>query len=194
MNSSMNDRIGFAATELERIANDSVNKFGSLSTVQLNWKPGEQTWSVAQCFDHLITSHSLYFSVLSRLANGDMSQTFWERRSPMGSFFGNFLIRSLDPKNTKKMKTTTKGKPTASFIDGRVIDRFRAHQVDLIEHLRSIPSGLDLAAFKITSPLMGFVTYPIGDVVTFLPMHCQRHFNQAERVLANRRFPIVNGG
>ena len=56
--------------ELSNVATDSKTIFGSLSAAQLNWKPAPKSWSVAQCFDHLITTHSLYFPEFERLANG----------------------------------------------------------------------------------------------------------------------------
>jgi len=44
-------------TEIEQITNDFRMAFGSLSDEQLNWKPRPDSWSVAQCMDHLIKSN-----------------------------------------------------------------------------------------------------------------------------------------
>src|SRR5688572_20924126 len=104
----MRDRIEQVTSELQKTANDAKETFGSLSVEQLNWKPAEKSWSIAQCFDHLITTHSLYFPLFEKLSKGNGEQTFWESYSPLSGFFGRFLIKSLRPENQKKMKTTKK--------------------------------------------------------------------------------------
>ncbi len=106
---------------LKRVAVDAAAEFGGMSAAQLNWKPDAKNWSIAQCFDHLITTHSLYFPLFGRLATGESKATFWEKVSPLSGFFGRFLIRSMDPANLKKMKTTSKAQPSASEIGGDII-------------------------------------------------------------------------
>ena len=107
--------------ELRSVADDISRSLGDLSAEQLNWKPGEKRWSVAQCLDHLITTHQLYFPLFEKLSADEARPSFWEKASPLSGFFGRFLIRSLDPKNTKKMKTTAKAFPSSSAIDGAPI-------------------------------------------------------------------------
>lgn len=175
----MNERINFVTTELQKTANDATATFGGLNAAQLNWKPAEKSWSVAQCFDHLITVHSQYFPLFERMASGDIRQSFWERASPLSGFFGRFLIKAVRPDNPKKVKTTSKAQPSQSEIDGAIIERFAEHQNQVIEHLRQLPTDIDPAKTIITSPLLGFVTYNLDDCFTVLETHCKRHFGQA---------------
>jgi hypothetical protein len=175
--------------ELGRSGADAKAVFGSLSVEQLNWKPAPKSWSIAQCFDHLITTHSLYFPLFERLAKGDRKQTFWESASPLSGFFGRFLIRSLRPENLKPMKTTAKAMPSSSEIGGDIIDRYAAHQEQLIRAISGVPSDVDPAKTIITSPLMRLVTYSLQDCYDLLAVHCARHFNQAKRVMENNAFP-----
>ena len=178
----MDERISSLSTELQKTADDATAAFGKLSAEQLNWKPAENSWSVAQCFDHLITTHSLYFPLFERMANGGAKAAFWEKASPFSGFFGRFLIKSMRPENTKKMKTTSKAQPSASEIDGAIIGRFAEHQNQMIQHLRRLPSHIDPVKTIITSALMGLVTYSLDDCFTVLKVHCQRHCGQAKRV------------
>ena len=185
----MGERIEQVTAELQKSADDAQSTFGSLSKVQLNWKPSEKSWSIAQCFDHLITTHTLYFPLFEKLANGNVKQTSWENYSPLSGFFGRFLIKSLRPENVKKMKTTAKAYPSASEIDGDIIERYNEHQNQLIEHLRKLPADIDPAKTIVTSPLAGFVTYSLDDCYTILAVHGPRHFNQAKRVMESEGFP-----
>lgn len=184
----MND-LSLLISELEKISEDAQQTFDGLSADQLNWKPAEKSWSVAQCFDHLITTHSLYFPLFERMANGEVKATFWEKASPFSGFFGRFLIKSMRPENTKKMKTTSKAEPSVSAIYGDIIGRFSEHQNQMIEHLQKLPTDIDSAKTIITSPLMGLVTYSLDDCFTVLEVHCQRHFGQAKRVTETDGFP-----
>lgn len=185
----MNERIDDVCAGLKGSSDDAKAAFGNLSADQLNWKPSETGWSIAQCFDHLISTHSLYFPLFSRLAGGDRRRSFLEKYSPLSGFFGRFLVRSLDPKNQKKMKTTARGKPSASELDAEIVDRFVEHQAQMIEHLRKLPADIDAAKFNITSPMMGFVTYSLDDCFTVLDVHCRRHLGQAKRVIETEGFP-----
>lgn len=175
--------------DLQKVVEDATASFAGLSAEQLNWKPSEKEWSVAQCFDHLIVTHSLYFPMFQRFAAGDTKMSFWEKASPFSGFFGRFLIKGLDPKNLKKMKTTGKAQPSKSEIGGDIIERFCEHQQQMIDAIQKLPSNLDATKQIVTSPLAGFVTYSLADTFVFVPMHCRRHFNQAERVAKHGEFP-----
>ena len=186
----MNESISYVTAELRKTADDARTAFGALTAAQLNWKPAEKSWSVGQCFDHLITTHSLYLPLFERLAKGETTPTFWERASPFSRFFGRYLIRSLSPDNEKKMKTSAKALPSTSEIDGRIIQMFCDHQNKMIEHLQKLSANVEPAKMIITSPLVGVVTYSLDDCFTILVVHCQRHYGQAKHVTEAKGFPV----
>lgn len=185
----MTRRIEQIASDLQRSANDARRAFGSLSIEQLNWQPAPESWSVAQCFDHLIVTHGRFLPVLARYRNGPVPASFWERYSPLSRFFGRFLIRSLQPDNPKKIKTTSRGQPSISAIDTGIIDRYCEHQEILNEHVKDLPSDINLKKTIITSPMLAFFTYSLDDWLTIAVIHCQRHHLQAKRVTEAADFP-----
>jgi len=184
----MSERLDRVIGELNSAAHFAKLEFEALTLEQLNWKPSEKGWSVAQCLDHVIVTHSLYFPLFEKLAGGPVRLSFWENYSPLSGFFGRYLIKSLDPANLKPMKTTSKAYPSSSHIDGAIIWRFVEHQQQMVTALEHLPEELDLRTI-ITSPLLGFVTYSLDDALTFVPMHCRRHFDQAKRVTEAAGFP-----
>ncbi|HSR69883.1 MAG TPA: DinB family protein [Acidobacteriota bacterium] len=186
----MRERVEETASELRELAAQAEERFAGLSAQQLNWKPSAGRWSVAQCLDHLITTHSLYFPLFKKLEKGDLSPSWWERFSPLSGFFGRFLIKSLRPDNRRKLKAPAKARPSASEIDGDIVERFRRHQAELAEHVEKTPSGVDPAQTIITSPLLGLVTYSLDDTFTILVVHTQRHLAQAQRVVEAEAFPV----
>lgn len=185
----MDERVRDVTLELADVAAAATTRCGELSAAQLNWKPAPNRWSIAQCFDHLITTHSLYLPLLRALQAGRHRSSFWERHSPLSGFFGRFLINALRPDNLKPMKTTSKAAPSTSEIDGRIIERYRAHQDELIRALCDIPAELDPRTTIITSPLLGLITYSLDDCFTILVVHSQRHLGQATRVTETAGFP-----
>ena len=115
--------------------------------------------------------------------------TTWQKLSPFSGLFGRFLIKTLDPKNPQKSKTTGRAFPSSSEIGADIIERFCEHQDQMIYHLQKLPIDLDPAKIIVTSPLLEFVTYSLADTLTFVPMHCERHFGQARRVMQTAGFP-----
>lgn len=184
----MLDRIATVCREIDAIANDASAAFGKLGRDQLNWKINGRTWSIAQCFDHLITVNTLYFPLFERMRQNGIELTWLERYSPLSGFFGRYLIRTLSPEYKKKSKTSRKGFPSASDLDGEIISRFSEHQKHLSEKINAISREIDLAKQIITSPLMGFVTYSLGDALTILTVHERRHLDQARRVMETEGF------
>lgn len=185
----MAKRLEGVAGEFEKLGEEAIAKFGRLTGEQLNWKPAAKSWSIAQCFDHLITINSLYFPIFEKFKAGSAVNTFWERNSPFSVFFGRYLIKVLSPDYGKKMKTSKKAFPSASKIDGGILVRFGYHQKQLAGRVRSISSRVDLKTV-ITSPLAAFVTYSLDDCLTILTVHEKRHFDQARRVADSEDFPI----
>jgi hypothetical protein len=185
----MTERITSVATDLQRCAEDARASFGHLSPAQLDWKPGPESWSLAQCLDHLIVTHSKYFPLFDRLAAGNARPSLLERVSPLSGYFGRFLIRSMDPANLKKMKTAAKADPSSSDMGANIVERFITHQHELIGHLQKLPAGIDPLRTIVTSPLLGIVTYSLDDTFTILVFHCLRLLIQARRVMEGADFP-----
>jgi len=51
--------------ETEAVAADAQRAFGHLNAQQLNWKPGADSWSVAQCLEHLLTANYAMFPAIT---------------------------------------------------------------------------------------------------------------------------------
>ncbi len=171
---------------IESVTRDAQAAFGGLSADALNWAPAPGKWSIAQCLDHLITINRLYFPTFTAMADGRYEPSWWARVSPLSGFFGRFLVNALRPDNPKPVKTTSRAQPSSSRISADIVDRFAAHQGELVRHLRALPASLDPAKTRMASPLLGFVTYSLADCLTMLAVHEERHLNQAKRVLAAR--------
>jgi len=172
--------------------NDAAEKvnlnFSSISESQLNWKPSPQSWSIAQCLQHLMITHLAYFPVLKEVVEGTFKMNFWERSSPLTSFWGRIMKNQLQDQVKRKMKAPLKIQPTKSEYHIVLLDRYHENLeefLDLISQCRNV----DVDTTIITSPLLSIVTYNLRDAFQLLLQHEHRHLNQALRVKQEEAFP-----
>ena len=169
------------------IANDVKSTFGHLSPAQLNWKPSSDRWSVAQCFDHLLSSNKGYFPVIEDVFAGK-KRTFWERMPVLPGLAGKLLVKSMDPASVRKVKAPKRFQPSQSDISASVINDFIDQQGKMVEKMKA-SEHLDLERIVITSPVSAAVTYSLMDAYRLIVVHEQRHFQQAKRVMEESAFP-----
>jgi hypothetical protein len=173
--------------ELYDIARDTQDTFGGLDDEQLNWKPDARRWSVAQCFQHLLTANRL---VLDRAEHAlrNPPGTLWQRVPLLPALWGHLLIRSQGPGVARKFTAPVSARPTASQIPADIIERFVAQQRVAAEWMRSLRED-DAAERIMISPFIGHVTYSVLNGCRLVVAHDRRHFEQARRVMAERAFP-----
>ena len=174
-------------TEANALANNARATFGQLTAAQLNWKPSAERWSVAQCFDHLLTSNKGYFPIIENILAGQ-KRTFWQRMPLLPALAGTLLIKSLDPASTRKLKAPKSFQPAQSDISSSVIDDFVNQQGRIVEKMKAT-EHLDLERIIISSPAASPITYSLMDAYRIIVVHEQRHFQQAKRVTEESGFP-----
>lgn len=174
-------------SEANTLAANAKATFGRLTVSQLNWKPSAERWSVAQCFDHLLTSNKGYFPVIEGVLSGQ-KPTFWQRLPLLPGLAGSLLIKSLDPASTRKIKAPKKFQPAQSDISGSVIDDFVDQQGKIVEKMKAT-GHLDLERIIISSPVAAPITYSLLDAYRIIVVHEQRHFQQAKGVTEESAFP-----
>src|SRR5215813_2979452 len=162
------------------VAIEARTTFGRLTPAQLNWKPSAERWSVAQCFDHLLTSNRGYFPIIDGVLAGK-KQTFWQSMPVLPGFMGKLLIKSLDPVKGRNLKAPKKFEPAQSDISSSVIDDFAVQQATIVEKMKAT-EHLDLERIIINSPVTAVVTYSLMDAYRVIVVHEARHFQQARRV------------
>jgi len=176
-------------TAANNVANEARSTFGHLTPSQLNWKPSPERWSVAQCFDHLLTSNNGYLPIIDNVLAGH-KPTLWQSMPVLPGLMGKLLIKSLDPASTRKIKAPKRFEPAQSDISGSVINDFADQQQQIVAKMKAT-EHLDLEKIVITSPVAGVVIYSLMDAYRIIVVHEQRHFQQAKRVTEETGFPSV---
>ncbi|MGH9755315.1 MAG: DinB family protein [Blastocatellia bacterium] len=175
--------------EAEAIAGDAKALFGHLNSEQLNWKPAADSWSVAQCLDHLISINCEYYPVFDRILKGEHGRTLLQRLPFLPAFFGRLMIKILSPGSRRKFKAPGAGQPSSSSIDPQIVEGFITQQRETLAKMRSL-EGSDPAGITITSPFASVVVYSLLDAFRIIVAHERRHFTQAGRVMETNGFPV----
>jgi len=163
-------------------------KFKSLSEDQINWKPANGSWSIAECVDHLVVTNKLYLNEFEKQFAGKQIKTDYSKAEVKHKWLCKFIIKGVDPANIKKSKTFPVFMPSMSNYKKDVFDSFFEVQNNLI-NLVSSAKDLDLNKYAMSSPAAKIVKENFCDVLEIIRLHDRRHFNQAERVFNHLNFP-----
>ena len=188
MTSNQGENLARLISAASAITDGTLAGFGGLTAQQLNWKPGADKWSVAQCFDHLVTANRAYFPIFEKVLSGEKKNTFWESLPWLPAIWGKMVIKVVNPESTRKLKAPKVFYPSSSSIDGAVIHLFIDQQNQVIRYMKAT-EGLDLEKIKISSPVSNIITYSLMDAYRIIINHEKRHFLQATRVAEMDGFP-----
>jgi hypothetical protein len=170
------------------VTQETQARFGPLTAQQLNWKPDASQWSIAQCFEHLVTANESYFPAFEQVLAGKKKTTLWERVPWLPTLWGKMLIKAVSPETTRKLKAPKIYRPASSSIDGAIIRQFIDRQEQVIRYMKA-SEGLDLEKIIMPSPVTNFITYSLMDAYRIIVAHEKRHLLQATRVLGMSSFP-----
>jgi lysine/ornithine N-monooxygenase len=160
-------------------------KFIALHWDKLNRKPTTNSWSAAECFQHLNYTNGEYLKRFNEIIkknqlNDETSITF--SYSFAHSFWGKLIMYFVNPKTKMKSKTTKPFNPTYSKVETDVIQKY-LFQHDQLFRIVSEMKNLDLRKLKLPSPINARIKYNLGDAIRIIILHDRRHIQQAERAI-----------
>ncbi len=161
-----------------------------LNSDELNWKPSEDSWSIAQCLEHTLNGTDLYAEKLGpAIENARTRQQGTPvDAQPRHTIMGRLIIRAVEPTATRKMSSPKLFSPATSQISGDIADRFvQSHEA--IVDLMLACEELDTNRIRFGSPVSALIRINATDAFKILVTHTERHLNQAERVHQSPDFP-----
>lgn len=167
---------------------NNFRKLKSLSENQINWKPSSESWSIAECINHLIVTNTLYLNELEKQLSQKKIKADCSEVKVKHKFLAKFIIKSVDPVNLKKVKTFTVFNPTKSTFTIEVIDEYLSLQSHFIKVVKS-SNDFNLNEYIMSSPAVKIIKENFCDVLEIVRLHDKRHFNQANRILNHLNFP-----
>jgi hypothetical protein len=176
------------SNDLKATSDDTRDTFGHLSTEQLNWKPSPESWSVGQCFDHLVVAHEELLSRIERRVRDGEKPAFFEKIPFLPKLFGSVVVKAVSPETARKIKNPAIFDPAKSGVAPDVIEKFLANQEKVAASITA-SENIDVEKTIMTSPVAVFVTYSVLDGYRVIVRHGERHLAQAKRVMETEGFP-----
>lgn len=184
----MSNQISGLIANARIISGEVEENFGELTAEQLNWKPDAETWSVGQCFEHLITTNNLYFEKIEKVADGTHVNNWYSAIPLVPALIGKILKKAVSPDSQRKIKTFPIFEPAYSDISETIVRDFQKNQDKLISFMDKT-KDFDIKKIKIPEPISVALNVTLADAFEILVIHERRHFDQAQRVLGLEEFP-----
>ncbi|MCZ6694651.1 MAG: DinB family protein [Bacteroidetes bacterium] len=169
-----------AIDHLKSSQTDLLRTVKGLSEDQLNFKSSEESWSIAECMEHLAISETALF--------GLAQQSLQEEADPSkrsGLPFSDDQVLALITDRSQKVKTQAPFEPKGNFgsYQGSV-DEFKTKRKSNIKYVKSTTDDLRNHYFE----------FPFGlvdsyQVVLFMSGHSVRHTKQIKEIMAQESFP-----
>ncbi len=168
------------------ISHEVKDNFLGLSKDELNWKPNDKSWSIANVFDHLNAFYRYYIPVFNgKIANTRFNHpTDFFTSSPMGraSYRSVKLGKVFNVK--RKLKSRKEYNPLVNdaILTEEPIKEYLKFQEEFMELIEKAKS-VDLRKTKCPLSLRPVVKLNLGDALLFIAYHNERHFYQAKKLL-----------
>jgi hypothetical protein len=155
-----------------------------LSEAEFNWSAGRDSWSMAQCLDHLCRIGEALLEPLQEGLARTEARGWTSDQPPRYGFFSRAFIRAtgpLDRPRVRRVRTQGLYRPAGSQRLGATLARFE-HLQDELQALVRRSEGLDVVRVKVRSPAIPVVRIALGAWLESLVGHQERHLDQAARV------------
>lgn len=172
------DKITSWTSRIDHLSAAYKKEFGSLSTSELNWKPSQQVWSIAQVLDHLISINLSYLPVVEYAATKNYKLPFTARIPGIPGFIGRAILKSVHPDNRRKSRSLTVWQPSSGNLPGDILQRFLENQ-DQLKNLIIRSEPLLERRTIISSPASRHIVYSLEDAFEIIVTHEERHLRQA---------------
>jgi uncharacterized damage-inducible protein DinB len=169
-----------AVSYLSQTRDNLLRATSGLSPAQLQFKPGPDRWSVAECIEHLITVEDRFFENISNALREPADTT---KRSAFDGRDDELLQVGLDRSNRRQAPEIVQ--PSNRWPCDQLVREFEAARQRTI----------DLAANMRANPREHFFAHrAFGDLdcyqwMLLVAAHGDRHRAQIEEVLAAPNFP-----
>ena len=147
------------------------------------WCASPNSWSVAQCLDHLATANRVYLAAMQPAALSAQQQRRWRRGPALPGIVGRFFVRTLEPpvKRLLRMNSPRSIRPEEAPSLNEALAKFVASQNEVLAFMRR-NANLDLARIRFPNPFIRGVRFSLATGLHVIAAHARRHLWQAWRV------------
>lgn len=169
-----------AIKEMTSTRDRLLNTMANLSEEQLTYKASEDSWSIADCTEHIAVSENMIFDML--LATLEI-QPDTAKRSEVNHSDEQILAMISDRSN--KVKTSKAFEPTGKYGSHEAaLENFKTKRDQHIEFIKNTQEDLRNRYQQVP-----FGTLDAYQILLFIAAHTERHVQQIEEIIADPGFP-----
>jgi hypothetical protein len=184
----MNDELENYRRQFETINRDAHRLLDGLVDAQLVWRPRVESWSIADCLNHLVVTGRVSLTHIHSAVVEARSRNQFSSGFPWRSVLGSLLIRLMDAPPKLKFKAPQFYAPVLNLTAPEIVNNFFLLQDEMVLELYEA-EGLNLARVKVGNPFSKWLKLSLGQEFAFTAAHERRHLWQAWRVRENATFP-----
>ena len=165
--------------EAEAVLLRSKNLIAGRDHAKLNTSFGENSWSVAQCFDHLAQTTNAFLPAITKAISG--APRLNKNRELKVGALTQVIIQNLEPPYKLRFKVLKALVPQCDNFQV-AYEAFENSQAEL-EKVIETARGLAIDKMKIESPVYARLSYNVYGALRMLTAHQRRHLWQIEQIL-----------
>ena len=176
------------AAEMLAVRGEFLGLIEPLTAQQLNWRPSDGRWSIAECMAHLTAAGQAYIGAIDNAVERGRARGYLGGREYQPGRVGRWLIAQMEPPPRRQMSAPKKIVPQRVESAAALRGAYEAMHHGLTAAVMNA-EGVDLSRVKVASPLMPLLRLPLGTWLGFLAAHERRHLWQARQVRQEPGFP-----
>lgn len=167
----------FALIHLKKTKKVLIKTVKGLSDSQLNFRPSANSWSIAECLEHIAISENFIFALVDVALNGEVEKAEL-------AMTDETLVKALADRTTK-LQTLQPLEPTNSFgSPGDALKAFVERRNEHINYVKNTRAELRNSYYD----------FPFGkgdayQVILFVGSHSERHTMQIKEIMEHVNFP-----
>lgn len=166
--------------QLDAVDRDAQHLVAGLSEEHGCWRARCDSWSVAQCFDHLAITNRIYMGAMEGAAIRAREKSRLRRRPAIPGLVGRWFVKTIAPpaKRPFRFKAQRIIQPGADPFLSIAFASFRTSQDEVRAFVRN-HSRLDLATVRFPNPLLPGIRFSLATGLHVIAAHEKRHLWQA---------------
>nr|WP_299487371.1 DinB family protein [uncultured Allomuricauda sp.] len=169
-----------AVDHLENTRDEMAKILKGLSEAQLNFKAEEDSWSIAECAEHIAISENMIFGMLQ----GALQTAADPSKRTEVKMSDEELIGIIESRE-QKVKTGEPFEPTGKFGSHEAtVNEFLAKRNEHISYIKNTEDDL-----RNHYGQLPFGTVDGVQILLFMSGHTERHLDQMKEVMAHKLFP-----
>lgn len=169
-----------AIDHLTETKENTMDLVEDLSDEQLNFKPSEDAWSIAECVEHLAISEHAF---AERLQGSLQVMADASRRGEVKMTDGQLLGLITD--RSQKVQTSPSFEPGGKFGDfEETLEAFEQKREEHIDYVKNTEDDL-----RNHYGQLPFGTVDAYQMILFMSGHTERHNQQIEEIMEHPDFP-----